>query len=406
MVKITDMKVAVIASSPVIRIITDEGITGWGQIETPKPYLKDVALQLKPYIVGQDPTNVERIMRSIRYRGGFKPWGSAVSAVEMALWDISGKAAGVPVYKLLGGKVRDRVRTYRTLYHEPGGMHTPDDYASWAKIGKSLPEKFTMFKLPSSFHSSMVNDIPGFFYGEPYGKSETYAAGVTYPYPNRGMMSEKGMKHLVSCIEAAKEELGPDYGLAVDCGPGYTQSDALRFAKSLEHLHLLWLEDMITGDYSPFVNADIYREVTRATSTPIHTGEQIYLRQNYKSLIEGHAVNVIGPDPCDVGGIAELKWIAEYADLHGILVAPHGTANGIFGLGAHVQVGATMPDNFIAFEYPARFEPFWYDITVGFDGVPVVDGLIDVPDRPGMGIEFKVDAARAYLEPEDADFFD
>ncbi len=398
--KITNVKCAVIASSPVIRITTDEGITGWGQIETPKPYLQPVVMMLKPALIGQDPTNVERVMRTIRSRGGFKPWGSAVSAIEMALWDIAGKAAGLPVYRLLGGKVRDRVRTYRTMYQRECDVdHTPDGYRAWARHAKSQPEKFTMFKLPTSFHSSMVSDFKGFHYGD-------VQTGATHSYPHRGSMSELGMRHLIDCIEAAKDELGPEYGLAVDCGPGYSQSDALRFAKSVEHLHLLWLEDMITGDYTPYVNADVYREVTRATSTPIHTGEQIYLRQNYKSLIEGHAVNVVGPDPCDVGGIAELKWIAEYADLHGILMAPHGTANGIFGLAAHIQVAATLPDNYIAFEFPARFEPFWYDITEGFDGVPVVDGMIDVPDRPGMGVEFKVEAAREHLSEADRDFFD
>jgi L-alanine-DL-glutamate epimerase-like enolase superfamily enzyme len=218
-------------------------------------------------------------------------------------------------------------------------------------------------------------------------------------------MTERGMRHLVTCVEAAKTELGPEIGLALDLGPGWVATDALRFARAVEHLHLMWLEDMITGDYTPYVNADVYREITMATSTPIHTGEQIYLRQNFKSLIEGKAVNIVGPDPCDVGGIAELKWIAEYADLHGIMIAPHGTANGIFGLAAHVQVGATLPDNFIAFEYPARFESYWYDITEGLDGSPVVDGMIDVWDRPGMGIEFNVDAASAHLLEADRDFF-
>ena len=109
--------------------------------------------------------------------------------------------------------------------------------------------------------------------------------------------------------------------------------DAIRFARAVEPLNLMWLEDMLTGDYMPYVNADVYRELTQATSTPIHTGEQIYLRQNFKELIERHAVNIVGPDPCDVGGIAELKWIAEYADLHGILMAPHGTGNGLLGPG-------------------------------------------------------------------------
>lgn len=397
--KITDIRCAVIANSPVIRVMTDEGIDGWSQIETPKPYLQPVVLQLKPLLVGQDPVNVERVMRRIRWRGGFKPWGSAVSAVEMALWDIAGKAAGVPVYRLLGGKVRDQVRTYRTMYHEPGVKHSVEDYVRWAEIAKGLPEQFTMFKLPTSYHSSMVREVPDFFYGEVRPEPE-------YPYPHRGTLTESGFRHLVECVTAAKHTLGEAYGMAVDAGPGFIARDALRFAKAVEPLHLLWIEDMITGDYTPFVDADVYRDVSSNTTTPIHTGEQIYLRQHYKALIEGHAVNVIGPDPCDVGGIAELKWIAEYADLHGIAMAPHGTANGIFGLAALIQVSATLPDNYIAFEYPARFEPFWYDITKGFDGVPVKGGLIDVPDRPGMGVEFIVEEARRYLAEEDRGFFD
>lgn len=398
--KITDVKCAVIASSPVIRITTDEGITGWSQIETPKPYLQPIVLQLKSWLVGEDPVNVERVVKRIRVRGGFKPWGAAVSAIETALWDIAGKAANLPVYRLLGGKVRDQVRTYRTLYHHEAGVgHTPEDYVKWAEYGKALPGEFSMFKLPTSFHSSMVRDFPDFHYG-------TVQHDAPFPYPHKGLISENGFRHLVDCVTAAKETLGSDYGLAVDAGPGYLAHDALRFAKAVEPLHLLWIEDMITGDYVPFVNSDLYRDVTHATTTPIHTGEQIYLRQNYKQLIETHAVNIVGPDPCDCGGIAELKWIAEFADLHGIGMAPHGTANGIFGLAALIQVCATLPDNFIAFEYPARFEPFWYEITEGFDGMPVRNGLIDVTDRPGLGVDLIPEAAKKYLSEEDADFFD
>lgn len=398
--KITDLRCAVIANAPIIQIRTDEGITGWGQIEDPKPYVKTQVLQLKDWIVGQDPRNVERVMRRIRVRGGFKPFGSAVSAIEHALWDIAGKSMNVPVYRLLGGKVRDKVRTYRTLYQQEVGVeHTPEGYVKWAEHAKSLSEGFTMFKLPTSFHSSMCRDFPDFFYGE-------VQDDAPFPYPHKGLISELGMEHLVECVTAAKETLGKGYGMAVDAGPGYLPHDVLRFARAVESLHLLWIEDTISGDYSPFVDAGVYHDVTHNTTTPIHTGEQIYLRQNYKALIESHAVNVIGPDPADVGGLAEMKWIAEHADLHGIAIAPHGTANGIFGLAAHIQVGATLPDNFIAFEYPARFKPFWYDITEGFDGVPVKDGLIDVPDRPGMGVEFIVKEAKKHLLDEDSGFFD
>ena len=126
--------------------------------------------------------------------------------------------------------------------------------------------------------------------------------------------------------------LGDDVGLALDCGPGMTAQDALKLAKAVEGSNVMWLEDMITGDYTPYVLADLYLQVTPHTSTAIHTGEQIYLRQNFLDLIERNAVNILGPDPADVGGLAEMKFIAEYADLHGILFAPHGTLDGFLGL--------------------------------------------------------------------------
>ncbi|MDQ3701248.1 MAG: mandelate racemase/muconate lactonizing enzyme family protein, partial [Chloroflexota bacterium] len=175
---------------------------------------------------------------------------------------------------------------------------------------------------------------------------------------------------------------------------------------ALEPLHILWLEDLLTGDYVPYVSPELYREVTQSTSTPIHTGEQIYLRQNFKDLIETHAVNVIGPDPCDIGGIAELKWVAEYADLHGIQMAPHGTGDGLLGLAALLQVGATLPHNYIAFEYPVGRPDWWYDIVDGLPDPIVKDGFIDVWDRPGMGVTFNQRAAQAHLPEGDGDFFD
>ena len=151
---------------------------------------------------------------------------------------------------------------------------------------------------------------------------------------------------------------------------------------------------------------DSYREVTRATSTPIHTGEQIYLRQNFKDLLEQKAVNIIGPDPCDIGGIAELKWVAEYADLHGILMAPHGIGDGLLGLAALVQVCATLPQNYIAFEYPIGQPEWWYDIVEGLPSPIVKDGFIEVWDRPGMGVNLIPEATKPFLKEEDQSFFD
>jgi L-alanine-DL-glutamate epimerase-like enolase superfamily enzyme len=395
--KITDVRCAVIGSNPIVRIVTDEGICGHGEVESSKPYLKPVVLTYKKYLLGEDPTNVERVMLKIRRMGSFKPWGSAVSAIEMALWDIAGKAAGLPVYKLLGGKVRDRVRVYNGGVRFPLAGHSPEDYAANMAKMKAAAEGFTIIKQGVAFHGAMSREVPDFFYGE-LRSPDIY-------YPNRGPLTERGLKHVVACAEAMKSVLGDTIGLALDCGPGLTVPDAIRLAKALEPLNIMWLEDLITGDYVPYVAADQYREVTRSTSCPTHTGEQIYLRQNFMELIEKQAVRVIGPDPCDVGGIAELKWVAEYADLHGVLVAPHGIFDGLFGLAAHVQVAAALPDNFIAFEYPVARPEWWYEIVEGLPSPIVRDGFIEVWDRPGMGVDFKVEAAQAYLAEEDKDFF-
>jgi len=399
-VKITDLRCAVIGDNPIVRIVTDEGISGYGSVESYKPYLKPHVLYFRDGVLGCDPTDVERVMQRIRKRGAFKPWGAAVSAIEHALWDVAGKAAGVPVYKLLGGKVRDRVRVYNGAIREPMKGAAPDDYAAEAKRMRALPHGFSFVKMGVAFHSPMKDDVQDFHMGEAMGPTPYHG------FTTSGLMTERGMAHLIDCVAAAKAALGDEVGLALDCGPGFTVIDAKRFARAVEPFNLMWLEDMITGDYTPFVNADVYADVTRSTTTPIHTGEQIYLRQNFKALIEGHAVNVVGPDPCDVGGIAELKWIAEYADLHGVMIAPHGTGNGLLGLAALVQVCATLPQNYIAFEFPTGRPDWWFDIVDGLPDPLVKDGFIQIWDRPGMGVEINPERAAPYLRPGDAGFFD
>ncbi|MEC7869020.1 MAG: mandelate racemase/muconate lactonizing enzyme family protein [Candidatus Poribacteria bacterium] len=395
--KITDLKCTVIGQNPIVRVVTDQGVDGFGQVEPSKQYLKPHVLFYKNYIIGEDPTDVERVMMKIRRLGSFKPWGSAVSAIEMALWDIAGKAANLPVYKLLGGKVRDKICVYNGAVRFPMDGCQPEDYAKNMVKMKAAPEKFSIIKQGVAFHGQMATQVPDFFYGEVQSGSH---------HANRGLITERGMGHLIDCIRAMKDVLGNEVGLALDCGPGFTVPDAIRLARAVEPLNIMWLEDLLTGDYVPWVAPDSYREVTQSTSTPIHTGEQIYLRQNFKDLIEQKAVNIIGPDPCDIGGIAELKWVAEYADLHGILIAPHGTGDGLLGLGALVQVAATLPQNYIAFEYPTGRPNWWYDIVEGLPDPIVTDSLIEVWDHPGMGVNLIPEATKPYLAEEDIDFFD
>lgn len=395
--KITDLRCTVLGDHPVVRITTDEGIDGYGQVEAYKPYLKPHILFYRDLILGQDPTNVERVMLNIRRMGAFKPWGSSVSAIEMALWDIAGKAAGLPVYKLLGGKVRDKVRVYNGAVRFKMTEFTPEAYRENMIKMVEHPANFSIIKQGISFHSPMYREVPGFTYGEIFTEGR---------HPNRGLLTERGLAHVVACAEAMKEVTGDKVGLALDCGPGWTVPDAIRLAKAVEGLNLMWLEDLITGDYMPYVLADLYRDVTMSTTTPIHTGEQIYLRQNFKELFEKQAINIVGPDPADVGGLAELKWVAEYADLHGILMAPHGTGDGLIGLAALVQVSATLPQNYIAFECPIGRPEWWYDVVEGLPDPIVVDSFIEVWDKPGLGVTINVNEAKKYLPEGDEDFFD
>lgn len=253
-----------------------------------------------------------------------------------------------------------------------------------------------MMKAGAAFHGGMA-EIPGFTYSEPRGG---------WAYTTRGPLPERAMKETIDRARELKDLVGDEIGLALDCGPGWTLPDAIKFARAVEPLNLLWLEDLLTGDYTPYVNPGQYRELTASTTTPTFTGEQIYLRQNFIELLSTNAVRIIGPDPLDVGGLAELKWIAELADLHGVLIAPHGKLDGLVGLAALVQVCATLPDNYIAFEYPVGQPAWWYDIITGLPDPIVKHGFIEVWNTPGLGIDFNVREARRYLSEEDKGFFD
>jgi L-alanine-DL-glutamate epimerase-like enolase superfamily enzyme len=410
-IKIIDLKCAIIGRNPTIRVVTDQGISGYAQAPT-MPYLKPMVLFYKRYLLGEDPTDVARIMLKIRRMGAFKPWGIAVSAIEIACWDIAGQVAGLPVYKLLGGKVRDRVRPYGNTENNTGSNfriaphmgppRTPQDYAELVATVKERKEGYTLIKMPVAFHNAaMLTAIPDAWYGV------HWKPPLANPYlEDMGMLTQPAVDHVIACVEAAKKVLGNDVGLACDCGPGWTVKDAIRFARAVEPYHIAWLEDLITGDYSPYPNWQVFKQVTGMTSTRIHTGEQIYLRENCKDLIENQAVDVLGCDVEVVGGMAEFKWIAEYANLHGILVAPHGIFDGLFGVAAQVHMGAAMPQNYIAFEYALGQPEWWYDIVEGLPDPIVKNGFIDVWDKPGLGVSFNVQAARAHLREEDRDFFD
>lgn len=394
--RIVDVRAALVGKTPVLRVVSDEGIDGFGPIEWSKPYVLPTVPLFRDELVGLEPRDVEFCLSRIRRLASHKPWGAVVSAIDIALWDLAGKAAGVPVYRLLGGKVREQIRVYN------GGVRTEmvDDFSP-AAFGEHVdaltntPEQFSLVKVGVGFHGFM-SQVPksDFTYGE---------VRVGPRHPNRGVLRPRGLEAIVQAVDAMVSVLPHGVALALDAGPGFLLGDAVTLARELEQYRLAWLEDMITGDYTPWISVDQYRELTRSTSTPTHTGEQIYSRHNYLDLITRHAVRIIGPDPCDIGGMSELKWVAELADAYGIGIAPHGVQDGVLGLAALTQVCATLPQNYIAFEYPRALEPWWYD---GIGGIPEArGGFVEVGDAPGLGLELDRPFLSKQLDEQDKDFF-
>jgi len=406
-VKIKDVKCAIIADTPVIRIDSDEGISGFAQldgVEYRSEYVKQQTQFYRKFVLDLDPTRPQHVMAKINRFVGFKPWGSVASAIEIALWDLFGKYAGLPVHKLLGGKLRDKVRVYstRTGAPYPHLNLMPEDYYEVAVKRKNHPFGFKIFKFRVGFHGAegkpALNSIPESYYGDSLGVA----------HPARGHLTEIGLRYLVQCVEALRNALGEDLGLALDCGPGFSVASAVKFSRAIEKFNILWLEDLITGDFYPYTAVEAYRLLRIKSNIPIHTGEQINSRYGFKELIEKEAVDVVGPDPADCGGLSEIKWIAEFAELHQIMIAPHSGFNGPIGLMASVHVSSTMPANFIAMEFPFASNSAWWDNTL-VKGLPqplVENGYVNVPEKPGLGIELDENTARKYTREGDEDFFE
>ena len=409
--KIVDIKSALIGKEYILRVVTDAGIDGYASIEN-VIFSKDVLAWFAKQVIGCDPTNPGDIMRRIRNVGGNKPWGKIVSAIEIACWDIAGKDAGVPTYKLLGGKVRDKVRVYCSRYrNDLLPWVRPEDLYDPLKRAENICKihelgGFGLVKTAFGWHTT---DYHRSFNAKNDFAFNTTAADTPHaPYVQNfggSMMKKQGLDFWIDFVHTVRENVPKEVDLAFDCGPGWLPADALIFAKAVEDCNVAWLEDLITGDYIPYIAPQRYKDITWNTTTRIHTGEEIYLRENFTPLIEGHCVNVLGPDMNEAGGLAEMKFIAEYANLHGIGMAPHGIENGVIGMAAVTQLAATMPENFIACEYCPGEPLWWYDIVDGSEDGMVKDGYVNVPDRPGFGIEFRVDKAEKYLLPEDKDFF-
>ena len=407
--RITDMRVAEIVGAPfrssLLKIYTNQGIVGLGEVRDGAS--STFALTLKSRLLGENPCDVDRHFRRIKQFGGHGRQGGGVSAVEIALWDIAGKAYGVPVYQFLGGKFRDRVRMY---------SDTDASVPSGTETGKRLKERmalgYTFLKMDLGLAQIMhvpgaVNAPAGVLDGY-RGQTERFAVktlddrrrrNASYDvhnvrHPFTGLhFTEKGLDLLEQYLAEVRAEIGDEVPLSIDHLGHISLNDGIRLARRIEKYTPAWLEDVIPWQYT-----SQYQELARSTSVPICTGEDIYLKENFVPLLESGGVAVIHPDLLTSGGILETKKIGDAAGDHGVAMAIHMAESPIAAMAAaHVAVAT---ENFLALEQHSVDVPWWDDIAVGLPKPIVQAGFIHVPDKPGLGIDDIDDAViREHLQP-------
>lgn len=392
--KITDMRIAVLAgvpfSSPVIRIDTNQGLVGWGEVRDGAS--ANYALMLKSRILGKNPCNVEQLFKSIKQFGNHSRAAGGVCGVEMALWDLAGKAYNVPAYQLLGGKYRDFIR----LYADTAEGKDYDDFAKNMKVRKD--QGYTFLKM--DFGIGMLADQPGMLVNannwsvkkqwddKEMGKLGNYAS-TKHPF-TRIQITKKGLDKLVEHVGKVRDIVGYDTPLAADHFGHFDVNTAIQIGRAMEPFRLAWLEDLV-----PWFYTDQWKQITDAIDTPTLTGEDIYLKEDFIKLIDAKAIDMIHPDLASSGGLLETKKIGDYAEEKGIPMAMHFAGTPI-SMMANVHCAAAT-ENFVALEHHGVDVTGWEDIVTGLK--PIADrGFVKVPDKPGLGVELNEEAAKRFLK--------
>jgi len=348
-----------------VRVYTDQGIVGQG--ESTDAAQGDVPLvrSFARLLVGQDPLNVEAAFERIRTSGVFAgaqggQYVAALTAVEIALWDIAGKATGLPVCQLLGGKVRDRVR----VYCDSGAREMiPGDERSIARMKEIQEMGFTAAKID-------IDDAA----------DPSRADRVNWTANN----SE--IDHMLAKIAFTRENYPKNFDLAVDMHARYDLTTGRRVAKEVEPFKLMWLEEPV-----PAENIDAMREVRESCHTPICCGENVYMRWGFREILEKRAADIIMPDFQKCGGLLEARKIADMAHTYYVPVAPHAVTSPI-GMMATAHVCAAIP-NFLVQEWHWIDSPELWRNWVK-EGEIIRKGFIDIPERAGLGVEMNEETAR------------
>lgn len=396
--KITDMRYAVVmnghARCPVIRIDTNQGIYGLGEVRDGASWR--YAMFLKSRILGMNPCSVEQIFKRIKQFGFHARQGGGVCGVEMALWDIAGKAYNVPAYQLLGGKYRDKVR----LYADTPEGNDEADFA--ARVNKRInDEGFTFMKM--DFGIELLKGIPGttsnsnfWDIGRQWTNEPMTYGGTEHPF-TQVQITDKGLEIMTQRIAMVREKIGYEIPLASDHYGHFDHNNAIRLGRAVEKYRLAWLEDLI-----PWKFTDQWRQISEAIETPTLTGEDIYLKEEFIKLIDAHAVDIVHPDLATSGGLLETKKIGDYAEEKGVAMAMHFAGTPVSFM-ANVHCAAAT-QNFIALEHHSVDVDYWTGLVK--TKKPMIEkGFANVPDAPGLGVELNEEIVKKHLDPEHSAYF-
>jgi L-alanine-DL-glutamate epimerase-like enolase superfamily enzyme len=380
--RITDVRVAVLWRTPMtvtlIRIDTNQDIYGLGEVRDGAS--KNYALMLKSRLLGENPCNVDKIFRKIKQFGSHGRQGGGVSGVEMALWDLAGKAYNVPVYQMLGGKFRDRIR----IYTDTTEARDPKVYAQ--RLKERQDRGFTMLKMDLGYR--LVQRTPGTV-TQPAGLSPQELRQT--PHPLTGIeLTDKGIAMMADYVAAAREAIGMELPLAADHFGHMGVNSCIRLGKALEKYNLAWLEDLFPWQYT-----ELWKKITDAIDVPTLTGEDIYLKEPFMELCRNHAVDLIQPDLATAGGILETKKIGDMAQDFGVPMALHFAGSPV-SMMASVHCAAAT-ENCLALEYHSADVPWWDDLVEGPEKPIVNRGFVKVPDKPGLGVTLNEAVIKEHL---------
>lgn len=337
-----------------VKVETDQGIEGWGEAFTMKDRERSITqhiTDLTRYLLGRNPFHIKRFTQmayDIFAEGrGAVDLFCAVSGIEQALWDIVGKSLKAPVYNLLGGPCRDKIRVYANGWSR--GANTPGEMAR--RAAEVVKRGFTAIKL--------------------------------YPFLNN-----EDEKAAVANVRAVRETVGPNIDILVDVWRRPAPLQAIRAARMMEELNLFWYEEPVPSD-----NLDALAEVRRAINVPVVTGECLYTKSEFREVLEKRAADILNPDVGSCGGILELKEIAAMAEPYYVLISPHNFNSTTVALAATLEAAAVIP-NFLIVEYFVNFAEAGNAISV--NPIKVEDGYINLPTGPGLGLEINEDALKKY----------